>query len=97
VRQINKKTLHEIHSQQNGDRPNAYRIESKNFQSGVIGMDQLKIPNGDEKVTVELTVKELLALAGQKFPLDRNVEISARRKLNMVLEDTYSLEPKTVH
>jgi len=60
-------------------------------------MDQLKIPNGDEKVTVELTVKELLALAGQKFPLDRNVEISARRKLNMVLEDTYSLEPKTVH
>ena len=60
-------------------------------------MDQLKIPNGDEKVTVELTVKELLALAGQKFPLDRNIEISARRKLNEVLVDTYSLEPKTVH
>ncbi|OUM95344.1 MAG: hypothetical protein A9Z00_08275 [Thermobacillus sp. ZCTH02-B1] len=60
-------------------------------------MDRLRIPNGDEKVTVELTVKELLALAGQKFRLDRNVEISARRKLNEAIEDTYHLEPKTVH
>ena len=63
----------------------------------VMAMDQLKIPNGDAKVTVELTVKELLALVGQKFPQDKSVEISARRKLNEVLEDTYSLEPKTVH
>jgi hypothetical protein len=62
-----------------------------------MAMEQLKIPNGNEKVTVELTVKELLALAGQKFPQDKSVEISARRKLNEVLEDTYSLEPKTVH
>jgi len=60
-------------------------------------MDQLKIPNGNEKVTVELTVKELLALAGQKFPQDKSVEISARRKLNEVLENTYSLEPKALH
>jgi hypothetical protein len=60
-------------------------------------MNQLKIPNGDEKVTVELTVKELLALAGQRFHEDKSVEISARKKLNEALEDTYSLEPKALH
>lgn len=60
-------------------------------------MDRLKIPNGDAKVTVELTVKELLALAGQKFPLNKEVEVSARRKLNEALEDTYRIEPRTVH
>lgn len=60
-------------------------------------MNQVKIPNGDEKVKVELTVKELLALAGQRFHEDKDVEISARRKLNEALEDKYSLEPKTIH
>lgn len=61
------------------------------MSSEVIDMNQLKIPNGEEKVTVELTVKELLALAGQKFPLDKGVEISARKKLNEALEDTYRI------
>jgi hypothetical protein len=67
------------------------------MSSEVSKMNQLKIPNGDEKVTVELTVKELLALAGQRFHEDKSVEISARKKLNEALEDTYSLEPKALH
>lgn len=50
-------------------------------------MNLTKIPNGDEKVTVELTVKELMALAGVQFHSNHDVKISARKKLNMVLED----------
>lgn len=49
-----------------------------------------KIPNGDEKVTVELTVKELMALAGVQFHANHDVKISARKKLNLVLEDARS-------
>ncbi|REK75714.1 hypothetical protein [Paenibacillus paeoniae] len=52
-------------------------------------MNLTKIPNGDEKVTVELTVKELMALAGVHFHANHDVKVSARRKLNMVLEDAW--------
>ena len=51
-----------------------------------------KIPHGDDKVTVELTRKELMALSGIRFHNNRSIEISARKKLNAVLEETYELE-----
>lgn len=57
-------------------------------------MNLTKIPNGDEKVTVELTVKELMALAGVHFHANHAVKISARRKLNRVLEDTRGKDGK---
>ena len=45
---------------------------------------QVKIPQGDEKVMVELTRKELMALAGIRFYGNHNIEVSARKKLNEV-------------
>ncbi|MFS0723382.1 hypothetical protein [Paenibacillus sp. 1P07SE] len=52
----------------------------------------VKIPQGDEKITVELTVKELMALTGTRFHGDHMLEIGARKKLKSVLADTYSIE-----
>jgi hypothetical protein len=52
-------------------------------------MNMTKIPNGDEKVTVELTVKELIALTGIRFPNNHKLEIEAKKKLKSVLEDTF--------
>ncbi|MCR2802376.1 hypothetical protein [Paenibacillus soyae] len=57
-------------------------------------MNLTKIPNGDEKVTVELTVKELMALAGVHFHSNHDVKVSARKKLNMVLADTSAQDGK---
>ncbi|MGO4543517.1 hypothetical protein AB4Z29_01775 [Paenibacillus sp. 2TAB23] len=51
-----------------------------------------KILRGDDTVTVELTVKELMALTGVRFHNNHGVEISARKKLNEVLVDTYERE-----
>ncbi|MFF2481875.1 hypothetical protein [Paenibacillus sp. NPDC058071] len=51
-----------------------------------------KIPHGDEKVTVELTVKEAMALSGIRFHNNHHVEVSARKKLNEVLEGTYEID-----
>jgi len=47
--------------------------------------NQFKIPIGDEKITLELTVKEALALAGTRF-LEPNVVIDARKKVKETLE-----------
>jgi hypothetical protein len=55
-------------------------------------MSSVKIPRGDDKITVELTVKELMALAGIRFHGDHRLEIDARKKLNSVLSGTYELE-----
>ncbi|MCM3749864.1 hypothetical protein M3223_21250 [Paenibacillus pasadenensis] len=55
-------------------------------------MNTVKIPQGDNKVTVELTVKELMALAGIRFHGNHRLEIEARKKLNHVLSETYDLE-----
>lgn len=57
-------------------------------------MNEVRIPNGDEKVTVQLTVKELMALTGVRFRDNHTVEVAARKKLNEALEVTYDLEPK---
>ncbi|MFC0396109.1 hypothetical protein [Paenibacillus mendelii] len=53
---------------------------------------QVKIPQGDSKVTVELTIKEVMALAGIRFHGNHNIEISARKKLNEALEESYEFE-----
>ena len=44
-------------------------------------MNQVKIPNGDEKVQVELTVKEAMALTGIRFHEKPQVMLDARKKL----------------
>jgi hypothetical protein len=52
----------------------------------------VRIPQGDDTVKVELTLKEVMALAGIKFHNNHNVEVSAKRKLNVALEDHYEIE-----
>ncbi|AJY73700.1 hypothetical protein [Paenibacillus beijingensis] len=53
----------------------------------------IKIPHGDDKVTVELTVKELMALTGVRFHGNHRLEVIARKKLNNILEETFEIEP----
>ncbi|GIP38892.1 hypothetical protein J31TS4_21720 [Paenibacillus sp. J31TS4] len=43
--------------------------------------NQVFVPKGEETVTVELTVKELLALSGAKFTNDKRLVPEVRRKL----------------
>ncbi|WP_219838651.1 hypothetical protein [Paenibacillus sp. R14(2021)] len=50
----------------------------------------IKIPQGDEKVTIELTRKELMSLAGIRFYGNHNIEVSARKKLHDILESQES-------
>ncbi|MHA6485391.1 hypothetical protein ACX1C1_26205 [Paenibacillus sp. strain BS8-2] len=57
-------------------------------------MTTAKIPYGDEKVTVELTIKELQVLAGIRFHSNHELEISARKKLNSVLEGVNERESR---
>lgn len=57
-------------------------------------MNLTKIPNGDEKITVELTVKELIALTGVNFHSNHDVKVSARKKLNLVLEEAWEQESR---
>lgn len=51
-----------------------------------------KVPQGDEVVTVELTVKELIALTGVRFNDDRQVKINAYKKLNSVLDQSFNYD-----
>lgn len=46
----------------------------------------VKVPNGEEQITIQLTKKELMALTGVKFQEDRSIERSARKKLQMAIE-----------
>jgi hypothetical protein len=50
---------------------------------------QVKIPKGEEKITVELTVKELIALSGGvRFNGQPDLVLDARKKLKHTLEET---------
>ncbi|MGG1314422.1 MULTISPECIES: hypothetical protein [Cohnella] len=52
----------------------------------------VKIPQGDDTVKVELTVKEVMALTGIKFHNNHSVEVSAKRKLQEALDIQYEIE-----
>ncbi len=49
-------------------------------------MSQVKIPNGEEKIMVELTVKEAMALTGVRFNSEPKMLFDARKKLKVSLE-----------
>ncbi|RUS45446.1 hypothetical protein [Cohnella sp. AR92] len=51
----------------------------------------VKIPQGDDTMKVELTIKEVMALAGIKFH-NNNVEVSAKKKLQEALDAQYHIE-----
>jgi hypothetical protein len=47
--------------------------------------NQVTIPNGEQKITLELTVKEALALTGTRF-LAPNVVLDARKKVKSTID-----------
>ncbi|UJF31643.1 hypothetical protein [Paenibacillus hexagrammi] len=47
----------------------------------------LHIPQGEEIIRIEMTVKEALALTGAKFPQNHKLETDAVKKLKQSLED----------
>lgn len=51
----------------------------------------VRIPQGDDTVKVELTLKEVMALTGIKFHNNHDIEISAKKKLNSALQGQYHL------
>jgi len=54
----------------------------------------VKIPQGDETMKVELTIKEAMALAGIKFHNNHNVEVSAKRKIQEAIDSQYGIEDR---
>jgi hypothetical protein len=57
----------------------------------------VRIPQGNDMVKVELTVKEAMALSGVKFPNNHDIEISARKKLNIIIDDHYIEDNRPVN
>lgn len=55
------------------------------------------IPNGDEKIKVELTVKEAIALTGVRFNQQPGLVLEARRKLKHILEDKWNDSKSGMH
>ncbi|MBW5447014.1 hypothetical protein GE107_13175 [Cohnella sp. CFH 77786] len=55
------------------------------------------IPQGDDTVKVELTLKEIMALTGVKFHNNHTIEVSAKKKLQHVLEDQYMEEQRPMN
>ncbi|MEB3101024.1 hypothetical protein [Ferviditalea candida] len=47
----------------------------------------VSIPKGDDKIVVELTVKEAIALSGTRFNEDPGLVFEARKKLKHFVED----------
>ncbi|MDF2668979.1 MAG: hypothetical protein K0R67_1285 [Paenibacillus sp.] len=57
-----------------------------------------EIPNGEDKIMIELTVKEALALSGgSRFLPKSNVALSAKRKLRRELEHKLLPESEKIH
>jgi hypothetical protein len=57
---------------------------------------QHSIPHGEDKVTVELTVKEAMALGGYRFNQDSGLSAHARNQVRKALERTLLTEPGKV-
>ncbi|MEI7027238.1 hypothetical protein WBG83_16215 [Paenibacillus sp. y28] len=52
-------------------------------------MKEITIPNGEQKITVELTLKEALALTGgARYGQQNEVVLNARKKLRRTVEET---------
>lgn len=47
---------------------------------------EVQVPHGEEKITIELTVKEAIALTGIKFNQQPELLPSARKKLKETVE-----------
>jgi hypothetical protein len=74
-------------------------VQRQNIRIGeVTAMNTVvRIPQGDDTLKVELTVKEAMALAGIKFHNNHTIEVSAKKKLNHIIEDHYIEENRTIN
>jgi hypothetical protein len=74
-------------------------VQRQNNRIGeVIAVNTIvRIPQGDDTLKVELTVKEVMALAGIKFHNNHTIEVSAKKKLNHIIEDHYIEEHRTIN
>lgn len=52
-----------------------------------MGNNSVQIPQGEELIRVEMTVKEALALTGTKFNQNHKLETDAIKKLKQTLAD----------
>jgi hypothetical protein len=50
------------------------------------------IPHGEEKITIELSVKEALALSGVKFAHNHELALDARKKVQQSIENKFKNE-----
>lgn len=55
------------------------------------------IPEGNDKITVELTVKEAIALTGIRFNGDPQLVMEARKKLQSTIEGKFNEDHAAVH
>ncbi|WP_170295601.1 hypothetical protein [Chengkuizengella sediminis] len=51
-------------------------------------MNEVKVPKGDEKITVELTMKEAIALTGIRFNQQPELKTEAKKKLMRIIEES---------
>jgi hypothetical protein len=52
----------------------------------------IMIPHGEEKITIELSVKEALALSGVKFAHNHELALDARKKVQQSIENKFKNE-----
>jgi|DewCreStandDraft_2_1066082.scaffolds.fasta_scaffold09073_3 hypothetical protein len=52
----------------------------------------IMIPQGDEKITIELSVKEALALSGVRFAHNHELAVDARKKVQQSIENKLKAE-----
>ncbi|MDP5276249.1 hypothetical protein [Chengkuizengella axinellae] len=50
-------------------------------------MNEVKVPNGNEKIKIELTMKEAIALTGIRFNQQPELLIEAKKKLMHTIEE----------
>ncbi|WP_201763519.1 hypothetical protein [Chengkuizengella marina] len=51
-------------------------------------MNEVKVPKGNEKITVELTLKEAIALTGIRFNQQPELKTVAKKKLMRTIEES---------
>ncbi|MFS1511429.1 hypothetical protein VQL36_03185 [Chengkuizengella sp. SCS-71B] len=54
-------------------------------------MNEVKVPKGDEKITVELTMKEAIALTGIRFNQQPELKTEAKKKLMRIIDESKKL------
>lgn len=51
--------------------------------------NHFEIPQGEETILIEMTVKEALAISGEKFNQNHKLESSAMKKVKRTLESRF--------